>query len=98
MRKPVLVVLKGGALAVLAHACPQPPHQMGRPLQVYVNENLLVHYFPPDFCGLGGFWGLARRIRSGSCSSSSSRPTASWVGSARSPKRSTIPSAKRTVA
>src|SRR5665213_2284396 len=98
MSEPVLVVFKGGALPVLAHARPQAPDKLGRALQIHVYEYFLVHHSDFYFQAFSGFFLCESRMRSGRCSSSSSSPTESCLGSATSASRSTIPSAKRTVA
>src|ERR1035437_10087888 len=98
MSEPAGVVFKGGALPVLAHARPEPAHQVGRAFEVHVYENFLLHYSAPVLLGLPGFGRRESRMRAGSFSSSSSRPTASCRGSATSASRSTIPRANRMVA
>src|SRR5436190_740362 len=99
MLQPAFVVFECRVLAVLAHARPQAPDEMWRALQIDVNQNFAVHFHSPVFGGRGSFRRLGeRRMRSGSCSSSSSRPTVSCVALARSDTRSTRPSANRTAA
>src|ERR1035438_3075048 len=98
MSEPAFVVFKGGGFPGLAHARPKPPHQVGGALQLHVYENFLLHYSAPVAFGLPAICRRGRRMRSGRCSSSSSRPIASCRGSATSASRSTIPRENRTVA
>src|SRR5213083_1281972 len=91
MSEPAIVVFEGGALPGVAHARPQPSHEVRRALQVDVDENFFVHYFIP-VCRRDS------RMRCGKRSSSSSRPTASCRGSATSAKRPDMPSENSTVA
>ena len=98
MREPALVVLEGGALPVLAHARPQPPHQMGR---AFAGPRIRRRSSPSLLLDLSARTASScrgRRMRCGRCSSSSARPTASCLGSARSASRSAIPRTKSTVA
>ena len=93
MFEPCRVVFEGRAFLVLAHAGPQPPHQVWHAVQVHVDKRLFVYHAP-----LVRFCFRDPRIRCGRCSSSSRRPTASCFGSARSARRSTMPITKSTVA
>src|SRR5262252_7484948 len=91
--KPRLVVLKTRALLVLADMGPQPPDQMRLAVQIHVNKGFPVHYF-----SLWAFCLLPPRMRFGRFSSSSRRPTGSFLRSTRSANRSAMPNTKSTVA
>src|SRR6202041_3184073 len=91
--QPRLVVFEGGAFFVLARTGPQTPHQVGDAVKIHVYESLSVHHFSFVRFGLRG-----TRIRCGKFSSSSCRPTGSFFGATRSPRRSAMPNTKRTVA
>src|ERR1700676_2019583 len=83
--------------------CPSGRDAESRTNQSGAKKTAASHPSPsilPDyvFFGLLGFFGRESRMRSGRCSSSSSSPTESCLGSATSASRSTIPKAKRTVA
>ena len=87
MFEPAFVVFESGAFLVLAHAGPQPPHQVGNAVQVHVHKGFFVHHLSfVRFCL------RAPRMRCGRFSSSSCRPTGSFFGAARSPSRSAMPS------
>ncbi len=95
--KPTCVVLKGGSLGSVANTQPQAPNQVGRVVEVYVNEDLSVHCF--YFLAGAVVIRLGRiSIRFGRRSSSNARPTSSDLALASSFSLSIIPSAKRTAA
>src|SRR5208283_4553340 len=91
--QPCLVVFEGRAFLVLARTGPQTPHQVRDAVEIHIYESLSVHHLSFARFGLSD-----TRMRCGRFSSSSCRPTGSFFGAARSPRRSAMPSTKRTVA
>ena len=89
---PGAYVFKGRAFLVFAHTSPEAPREMRDAGEIHIHKDLPFH------CCLWLLLFRGREIRCGKCSSSSCRPTASLVGSARSARRSVMPSTKRTMA